>query len=107
MATLYLLNSPVLPDFGHYQFEGPISMARAQNMASGGFVSAIGHEGAASLMSQLLDQSVQMCRKRIRLFPGDRALVLRLGQRLPEGRVLSYQELSQMPFELGILKCLS
>lgn len=107
MATLYLLNSPVLPDFGCYRFEGPINLARAKHLASDGFVSAIGHEGAAALLSQLLDQSVQMNRKRIRLHPGDRALVLRLDQRLPEGRILSYQELSQMPFELGILSCLS
>lgn len=107
MATLYLLNSPVLPDFGDYQFEGPISIAKAQDMASAGFVSAIGHEGAAALMSQLLNQPVRMNRIPINLTPGDQALVLRLGQRLPEGRILSYAELSQLPVELGILERLS
>ena len=106
MAKLYLLNTPVLPEYGHYEFKGPISMSLARAMVSEGFVSAIGHEGAATLLSQLLQRPVKMHRQQVRLLPGDQALVLRLCQRLPEGRVLSYHELSQLAFELGVLTCL-
>lgn len=103
MTTLYLLNSAVLPAFGHYSFEGPLTIAQAQDIASNGFVSAIGHEGAAALLGQLLDQPVLMNRKAIKLVSGDQAIVLRLGQRLPEGKILDYKALLGIPFELGLL----
>lgn len=106
MATLYLMNSPVLPSFGQYQFEGPITTLKARQLVSGGFVSAIGHEGAAALLSELLSQQVEMNRHPICLKAGDKALVLRLSQRLPEGQILSYRELIDIPFELGLLTCL-
>lgn len=106
MATLYLLNSPILPAFGQYSFEGPLTIAQAQDMASNGFISAIGHEGAAELFGQLLDQPVLMNRRAIKLLSGDQAIVLQLGQRLPEGKILDYKALSKMPFELGLLTCL-
>lgn len=103
MASLYLLNSPILPSFGNYTFEGPIDIREAKRIVSNGFVSAIGHEGAAVLLSQLLDQPVCMNRIAVHLKPGDQALVLRLGHRLPEGRILTFEELTQATFELGLL----
>lgn len=103
MTTLYLLNSPVLPGYGDYHFEGPLELAQARQLAAAGFVSAIGHAGAAQLLTQLLDAEVPVNRIRIQLQPGDRALVLKLNARLPEGAVLGRQELEQLPFEIGLL----
>jgi hypothetical protein len=37
------------------------------------------------------------------LQPGDSALVLRLKGRLPEGAVLTEQQMRELPFELGLL----
>ena len=34
---------------------------------------------------------------------GDKALILRLLERLPEGKVLNAQEMRQVPFELALL----
>ena len=39
--------------------------------------------------------------------PGDRALVLRLKARLPEGKVLSEADMRGIGFELGVLTRLS
>lgn len=104
MSTLYLLNSPILPGFGRYEFEGPVAPQEARRLVADGFVSAIGHEATARLLTHILGQAVAVNRQRIHMRPGDQALVLRLKQRLPEGRVLSFEEISELPFDLGLLR---
>jgi hypothetical protein len=39
----------------------------------------------------------------VQMEKGDRALVLRLMQRLPEVKVLDEREMAAMPFEMGLL----
>jgi hypothetical protein len=39
--------------------------------------------------------------------PGDRAIVLRLKVRLPEGALLTDEQMRGLPFELGLLTRLS
>lgn len=70
---------------------------------AGGFVSAIGHEGAARFLSGLLKVEVPVSRLPVAMQAGDSALVLRLAGRLPEGVVLSEAELSACAYELGLL----
>jgi hypothetical protein len=103
VPSLYLLNAPVVTDYGEWRFEGPLSLEQARALAAGGFVSAIGHEGSARLLSTLLGQEVPTARIVASLAPGDRALVLRLKGRLPEGKVLSEEEVRQVGYELGLL----
>ncbi len=107
MSSTYVINSPVLSDYGQWRFTGPLSPARARAVLAPGFASAIGHDGAARFLSRLLDLDVPARRVRIRMAPGDRALVLRLRQRLPEGEVLNAAAMARLPFELGLLERLS
>ena len=100
---IYLLNSPVLTGYGRWKFEGPISVEQAAGLLKGGFISAIGHPGAAEFLSRLLGIEVPVNRIMAQMEPGDRAVVLRLKQRLPEGKVLSVEEMEGFPFELGLL----
>lgn len=105
--TLYLPNAPVLTDYGEWRFEGPLSLEQAQVLAGGGFVSAIGHEATATVLSQLLRQLVPVAHITASLAPGDRAIVLRLKRRQPEGKVLSEEEIQSIGYELGLLIRLS
>ncbi|WP_297216933.1 DUF1874 domain-containing protein, partial [Thermoplasma sp.] len=69
--------------------------------------SAIGHEGTAKVLSDLTGFSIPVNRVAIRMQPGDKALVFRLLDRLPEGKVLTEEELRQLKFELGVLEMTS
>jgi hypothetical protein len=101
---IYILNSPVLTTYGHYNFSGPITVAKARNLLQSEFVSAIGHASTAELLSVLLDISIPINRVRIEMQPGDKALVFRLLERVEEGRVFSREEVEKLPFELGVLE---
>ena len=101
-ALLYVLNSPVLSAFGDWRFE-PLAVDKAREVARDGFVSAVGHPASATFLGSQLGVEVPVNRVAIEMRPGDRAIVLRLKGRLPEGTVLTDAQMQEFPFELGLL----
>lgn len=100
---LYLLNSPVLTGYGDWRFEGPIEIGRAKALLADGYESAIGHESAAAFLSTLLGVEVPANRVGVELQPGDRALVLRIKTRLPQAKLLSEDDMLEVPYDLGLM----
>jgi len=98
----YILNTPVLTNYGVYRFE-KMSLEEARLFARDA-VSAVGHEGAAKAMSAILGIEIPLHRRKITMRPGDSALVFKILERLPEGAVLSAEETLEMPYEFGRLE---
>jgi hypothetical protein len=59
-------------------------------------VSCVGHEATASVFSRLLGIDVPTNRITVKLQDGDAVLVGALGQRLPEGKIISEEELKSI-----------
>ena len=59
--SFYLFNSPVLTAWGNYDYQGPLNTQQARLLLPADFISAIGHESTAILLSELLN--------RLRLWP--------------------------------------
>jgi hypothetical protein len=103
---VYVLNTPVLPNYGEYRFTR-ISVKEAKDLLNGGFVSAVGHKATAEILSSILGINIPENRVAISLEKGDIAVVFKLGVRLPEGKILSAEELRELNFELGKLERLA
>ena len=62
------------------------------------YESIIGHEATAQLLTSLINIPIQFNRKSITLHDGDRLIVLQLMSRLPEGKVLTYEEIKNIKY---------
>jgi len=66
-------------------------------------VSAVGHESTAKLLSELLKMEIKADRKSIKIRHGDGVIVFQLIQRLPEGKILSTEELQNLDFKFFLV----
>jgi uncharacterized protein DUF1874 len=100
MVTLF--NTSILTAFGAYRYE-PLSLDDARRLVAEGFVSAIGHESTARMLSELLGVAVEARRVDYQQQIGERAIVFKLKRRLPEGAILTAEEIQAIGYEFGLL----
>jgi hypothetical protein len=104
--VLYVLNTLIVPINFDRHPNAAIKVRRVtveeakQLLATQPFTSAVGHEATAQLLTKLLGVNIPFNRATIYMAPGDRALHFFLRTRLPEGRVLSEDELRSLDFWL-------
>lgn len=103
MKNTYILNSPILTDFGEYRYS-KISVEEAKTLLNGGFISAVGHQATAEVLSSLLGIQIPAQRIMVKMGVGDKALIFAMAQRLPEGKVLSRDEIEEIGYTLGLLE---
>jgi hypothetical protein len=103
---LYVLNSLVIPL--NWQADSytvkikriDVNQAR-QLVNQNQFISAIGHESTAKLLSMLLEIDIPTNRIQVEMISGDIGLHFVLKKRLPEGKIIEdIQELQEIGFDL-------
>ena len=72
------------------------SLEEVKDLLRGGFVSAVGHQATAELLSTLLGLPVEANRVAITMGAGDALVVFQLRIRLQEGQILSSQEVKSL-----------
>jgi len=111
-GRLYLLSTGYVPvDLEKWKkvvlVQRIVSVQEAKQLLANGFVSAVGHQSTADIMSAVLGIPVPYNRVQVFLEPGDEAVCFILKARPPEGRVLSKEELQQLGFYFIHAKVLS
>jgi urate oxidase len=106
-VATYLLNTLIIPvDFQrHPKVKATIrraSIEEVRQLLSRGFVSAVGHQATATLLSQLLGIEVPFNRVTVKAEPGDILIHFVLRERIPEGKILTLEELQSLPFDFAI-----
>ena len=64
------------------------------------FISAVGHDGTAKLLSEILEVDIPCERRTVYMRSGDMGLHFFLKKRLPEGVILTKDDLEDLPYWL-------
>ncbi|WP_069998036.1 YddF family protein [Cellulosilyticum sp. I15G10I2] len=99
-----LFNGTVATTNGIYSIKD-IDVTSARNYIDQlGFISAIGHEATAEIMSELIGQEVPMNRIQFYQQVGQLAIVFKLKERPPEGVVLEKEEIKHIGYCLKVME---
>lgn len=101
---VYVLNSPILTDYGTYEYEELSEEEATQKLQSAEVRSAVGHQGTADAITAITGVQVPMNRQAIVMKTGEEAIVVKVNGRLPEGKILSAEELRSLGFKFGLLR---
>lgn len=104
---LYLTNSLITPFRGVKATfrEKRISIDEAKELIlKNRFVSAIGHESTARILSNLLGVEIQVNRQQVFMEPGDKLIAFIIKARLPEGKVLTEDEIKTIGYEFILVE---
>lgn len=99
-----LFNGTVATTNGLYRITDiDVKLAR-KYIVENGFISAIGHEATADIMSDLLDSKIIMNRIQFHQEVGQLAIVFKLNERPPEGEILNREELERIGYSLKLME---
>jgi hypothetical protein len=104
---LYIANAfslGMLPGEVYLRVKEIDAQTTSEILKSQQFISAVGHESTAKLLTALLGVEIPYNRNQVRLQKGDRLLVFQLLTRLEEGRVLDEDELRRLPHKFYIVE---
>jgi hypothetical protein len=103
MGRMYLLSTGYVPVLMEkwkkvVVVQRIVSPSEARQLLANGFISAVGHQSTAEIMSLVLGIPVPYNRVQVFLEPRDQAICFILRTRPPEGRVLSKEEIEQIGY---------
>ena len=99
-----ILNTSIATAEGDYSLRG-ITLEQAQELVrENEFVSAIGHQSTAEILTELLGIEVPVNRITFEQQAGQLALVFKINGRPPEGKILSREEIEGIGYKFQILE---
>ena len=99
-----LFNGPICTSTGLFRVTDLEVEEARQLIRDFGFVSAVGHEASAEVLSCILEADVPMNRIEYVQKVGQKAIALKLKIRAEEGRILTAAEMFQIGFSLQLLE---
>jgi len=104
--NFFILNSLITPFKGENAnfFIEKIDLEKAKLFLPKNFISAVGHQATAELISNLLEVEIKVNRVQVFFEIGDEALAFVPRERLPEGKVLTKEELLKIPLDIFFIQ---
>lgn len=99
-----IFNGTVATTNGLYSIEDTDVDTARKYVNENGFISAIGHEATANIMSELLEVHIPMNRIQFHQEVGQLAIVFKLNERPPEGEILNRDEVERVGYSLKIME---
>jgi len=81
-----------------------IDVQTAKSLLQTQWVSCIGHQGTAEILTNILDIQIPFNRIPVKMKRGDIALIFQLMTRVEEGKILTRDELNSLPFKLLVVE---
>lgn len=106
LERIVFCNSPYMAGYGAFRHT-EISLSEAEHLVSecgDNWLSAIGHESTAQLLSELFGKQIPINRIDYQYQTGDVQLILRLKKRQPEGSVLNREALDKVGYSFSIIE---
>ena len=63
----YIINTPILTDYGLWSFEGPMTIEDARKILQDDFISSVWHSASATFLSQLLNIEIPENRLQVKM----------------------------------------
>lgn len=99
-----IFNGTVATTNGVYSISDIDVKTAKDYIAQNGFISAIGHEATAQVLSEILGFHIPMNRIQFHQQIGQKAIALKLNQRPPEGQILNKEEVEKVGFSLKLIQ---
>lgn len=109
---LAILNASTITVYGNFTYKA-ISLDQARMLAynaldpmispNDGILSAIGHQSTAEILTELLQIPIDMNRITFEHKVGQSAIMFKLKSRIPEGAILSREEVEKIGYKFGLL----
>jgi len=99
-----LFNGTVATTNGLYSVKDIDIDSAKEYIRERGYVSAIGHEATAQIMSEILEADIPMNRIQFYQQAGQIAIVFKLNKRPDEGIILDKEEVEQIGYSLKVME---
>jgi len=82
----------------------PINLQQVNSLLVEPFQSAVGHESTAQIITKLTGTLIPVNRISLSLMKKDKLIVFQLLTRLEEGKILTQEELAQLPYKFLLVE---